>query len=200
MRWHKFISSLLHPVLMPTIGVMLYLILTDLRMVFIQKLSLLAIVIVSTYIIPVLLLLVLKSLQLIDTYHVKTIKERKFPVIFMITLFFFVGKSIFEVTQIKDVSYLFFGTSLGLIIVYLTFSLKIKTSLHLLSMGSAVGFFLVFQETQQIIILPVIIVFIILSGILASSRLVLKAHTTKEVYLGFTIGILCQLATYYILQ
>jgi len=200
MRWHKLISSILHPVVMPTIGVLLYLILSDLRIVFVQKLSLVGVVVVATYLIPVLLLVVLKSIGVIDSYQVKTIPERKFPVIFMIVLFFFVGKSLYNVTMIRDISFLFFGTCVGLILVYLIFSLQVKTSLHLLSMGSAVGYFIVFQFTQNITVIPIILIFIVLSGVLASSRLYLKAHTKKEVYLGFTIGVLSQLATFYFLQ
>lgn len=200
MRKHKLISSILHPVIMPTIGVLLYLILSDLRMDFTQKLSLLSIVAIATYIIPALLLVVLKSIGVINSYDVKTISERKFPVIFMIFLFFFIGKSLFEVTMIRDISFLFFGTCLGLVLIYLIFMLKIKTSLHLLSMGSAIGFFFVFQQTQQINLLPIIIVFVILSGILATSRLQLKAHNHIEVYLGFILGVLSQLTAYYFLQ
>jgi len=196
MRWHKFISSVLHPVLMPTIGVLIYLILTDLRIDFYQKLSLVGIVAVSTYLIPILLLTVLKSINLIDSYHVKTIPERKFPVLFMIVLFFFVGKSLFEVSIIRDVSYLFYGTCFGLVLVYLIFMINIKTSLHLLSMGSAVGFFIVFQYLQETSITPIILIFILLSGILGTARLSLKAHTPKEVYLGFIIGILSQVIVY----
>ncbi len=199
MRWHKFISSILHPVVMPTIGVLLYLILTDLRIGIYQKLSLVGIVLVATYLIPILLLVVLKSIHVIDSYQVKTIPERKIPILFMIVLFYFVGRSLHDISVIRDISYLFYGSSLGLVIVYLIFLLKVKTSLHLLSMGSAVGYFIIFQEMQNITVLPIILLFVLLSGILASSRLYLKAHVPKEVYLGFIVGVFSQLFVYFIL-
>lgn len=200
MRWHKFISAVLHPVVMPTIGVLLYYILTPLDTSKNQQYALLSIVFISTYIIPLLLLLLLKTLGFIKSFQLKTIEERKIPLFFMISLFFILGKVFFNSSvSTRDISYLFYGTSLALIIVYFIFFLNIKTSLHLISMGSAIGFFLVFQQIYPISILPIIALLTVLSGLLASSRLYLKAHKPNEVYLGFFIGIVSQLFTFWIL-
>lgn len=192
MREHKFTSSILHPVVMPTIGILLYFIVTDIRLFKQQKLILLAIVFVATYIIPILLLIVLKAIGSIKNYQVTTITERKLPIIFMLVLFFSIGKTLNQTPITRDISYLFYGTSLALSLTYILFITKTKTSLHLLSMGSTVGFFLVFQQTHNANILPLIALLIVLSGVLASARLHLKAHTPLEVYLGFFIGIACQ--------
>lgn len=192
MRWQKITSAVLHPVVMPTVGVLLYFILTDLRLSKHQKLALLAIVFIATYIIPVLLLIVLKAIGGIKTYNASSIEERKVPVLFMLVLFYFVGKTLNETHITREISYLFYGTSFGLSLTYMLFITKLKTSLHLLSIGSALGFFLVLQLMHSIQILPLIVTFFILAGILASARLYLKAHTASEVYLGFFIGIICQ--------
>ena len=200
MRWHKFISAILHPVVMPTLGVLLFFIISDTRISRKQQLALLGMVFISTYIIPILLLIFLRSIGLIKSYQVKTISERKIPVIFMTALFFFVGKSLMNIPVTREFSYLFYGTSLSLVLVYIIFSFKTKTSLHLLSLGSALGYFIIFQQIHNTSITPVILIIIILSGLLASSRLHLKAHTPKEVYLGFFIGLLSQFLVFCILQ
>lgn len=199
MRWHKFISVILHPIVMPTIGVLLFLILTPIRLNKQQQYILLGVVFIATYIIPLLLLLFLKTINYIESFKVKTIKERKVPLFFMILLFFILGKTFFSTAVIRDISYLFYGTTLAMIIVYFIFFLKIKTSLHLLSMGSAVGFFLISQHMYNTSILPIIGVLILLSGFLATSRLHLKAHTPKEVYLGFFVGFTSQFIVLWIL-
>lgn len=199
MRWHRFISTILHPIVMPTIGVLLYFTLTPIKLLSYQKYTLLGVVFVATYIIPLLLLLFLKSIGYIKNFKVETIEERKIPLFFMIALFFVLGKTFFNLTVTRELSYLFYGTTLAMAIVYIIFSLKIKTSLHILSMGSAVGFFLVFQKMYGISILPVVAILIVFSGLLASSRLYLKAHTPKEVYLGFFVGLVSQLIIYWVL-
>lgn len=199
MRWHKFISTVLHPIVMPSIGVLLYYIFTPVYFNTSKQYALFSVIFIATYAIPLLLLIFLKSIGYIKSYQVHSIEERKIPLFFMTSLFFILGKFFYDVSYLKDLSYLFYGTTVGLILVYCIFYFKIKTSLHLLSMGSAVGFFLVFQLKHQVGILPVIAILIVLSGLLASSRLKLKAHTPNEVYLGFFIGVFSQFLVHYIL-
>ena len=199
MRWSKFISNILHPIVIPTIGIILYFILTPVYLNRQQQYTMLGIVFVATYVIPILLLIFLKAIGYIKSYQVSEIKERKIPIFFMMTLLFLLGKFFLEIAVIKDLSYLFFGVVFGLGAVYILFMTNIKVSLHLLSMGAVTGYFLLFQQIHTIYILPLIIIFIVLSGFLASARLYLKAHTVKEVYLGFFIGVASPFFTYYIL-
>ncbi|MEX6626445.1 hypothetical protein [Tenacibaculum salmonis] len=199
MRWPKFISTILHPIVIPTIGIILYLILTPIHLSQYHKYTMLGVVFVSTYIIPILLLIFLKAIGYIKSYQVSKIEERKVPIFFMMTLLFMLGRFFLEIAVIRDLSYLFFGVVFGLGFVYILFNVNTKTSLHLLSMGAATGYFLLFQQIHNIYILPLIIVFIVLSGVLASARLHLKAHTVKEVYLGFFIGIASPFFAFYLL-
>ncbi|CAL2104928.1 conserved membrane hypothetical protein [Tenacibaculum sp. 190524A02b] len=199
MSWHKFISGILHPIVMPTIGILLYLIFSPANLNQQQQLTVLGIVFVATYIIPLLLLVFLKSVGYINSYQVFSIKERKVPLFFMIALLFSLAQLFKKLNAVEDLSYLFYGIVLGLVITYLLFFLKIKSSLHLLSIGGATSYFLIFQMIHQINLIPIVIIFILLSGLLASSRLYLKAHTVKEVYIGFFLGFTCQFIVYYIL-
>lgn len=196
MRWPKFISAILHPVVMPTIGMLLYFMYTPIRLNQQQKYTVLAIVFVATYIIPVLLLVLLKKVNYIQSYKVHTISERKIPMFFMMTLFLFLGNFFGRIPVVAELQYLFFATVLGLVIIYLLFPLKIKASLHLLSKGIAIGYFLLLQQLQTIYIIPLILILMFFSGVLASARLHLKAHTTLEVFLGFFIGVFSPFITF----
>jgi len=199
MRWYKFISTILHPIVMPTIGILLYFIFSPITLNKQQQLTVLSVVFIATYLIPLLLLVFLRSIGYIKSFRVHTINERKFPVFLMMTLCMFLGKLFANMSIVKDLSYLFYGTVFGLGLIYMLFPFKIKGSLHLLSMGIAIGYFLLFQQLQGIYILPVIISLILLSGLLASSRLQLRAHTVKEVYIGFFIGLFSPFLAYFIL-
>ncbi|WP_422090197.1 hypothetical protein [Tenacibaculum ovolyticum] len=199
MRWQKFISTLLHPIVIPTIGIILYFILTPINLSRHQQYTILAVVFITTYIIPIFLLILLKNIGSIKSYQVHGIKERKIPMFFMMTLFYMLGKFFLETNAIRDLSYLFFGVVFGLGLVYILFMTKTKASLHLLSMGAATGYFLIFQQIHNVHTLPIVIIFLLLSGLLASSRLHLKAHTSKEVYIGFFIGLFSPFLALYIL-
>lgn len=197
MKFQKSISILLHPIVIPTIGSLLYFLLIPHRIHKNQQFIVLGIIFIATYLIPILTLLVLKSFKAIHSFELSNIKERKIPLFLMVILFLVLGNALKKVTILKDFGILFSGASYALIAVYFLFILKLKTSLHLLSMGMLVGFFLVLGILYSISLLPLTIVFVLLSGILASARLILKAHTPKEVYLGFFLGIISQFFVFY---
>ena len=199
MRIHKVISTILHPIVLPTIGVMLYFLLIPNSFRSNQKFTLLSIVFICTYLIPLLVLFVFKKFKIIKNYQTESIKDRKLPVAIMIIVFYVLGNTIYNIANLRDLSMLFHASSLGLFLIYLLFNLKIKASIHLLSFGISIGFFLILSYTYNQSMLLIIIVLLFLSGILASARLHLKAHNNKEIYLGFFIGIASSLSINFIL-
>jgi membrane-associated phospholipid phosphatase len=117
----------------------------------------------------------------------------------MIVVFFFLGKTLFRISSARDLAILFYGTSLSLSVLYFLFAVKLKTSIHLLSMGSALGFFIVLTYKYDINLVPIMMIIILLSGLLGSARLHLKAHTPTEVYTGFFLGMFSQFLVLYFL-
>lgn len=189
MRFYKLISVLLHPIVVPTVGVILYFLIVPTRFIKSQKLVILGLIFVATYFVPLLVLIILKALGKIKSYQVSSIQERKLPLAFMIVLFYLLGNSLYNIAQIRDIGILFYATSCGLMLVYILFLFMLKTSLHLLSLGIALGFFLLMSTFYSVSFLAIILVLLLLSGLLGSARLYLKAHTPKEVYIGFIIGV-----------
>tara|TARA_B100000780_G_scaffold130695_1_gene91643 strand:- start:2784 stop:3377 length:594 start_codon:yes stop_codon:yes gene_type:complete len=196
----KFISTILHPIVLPTLGVFLYFVFVSQSFEKRLQLIVLGLVFALTYVVPVLLLLFLRNFGFIKDFQVSTIKERRFPVIFMIFLLYFLGNTIIQIPTIRNLGILFYGTSLSLTCIYVLFSVKLKSSLHLVSMGNMIGFFLIMTNINSLSMLPIIILLILLSGILASSRLYLKAHTPVELLIGFSLGIVCQFILFISLQ
>lgn len=198
MKFHKFISIVLHPVVMPTIGVLLYFLITPLRIPEKQQYLVLGIVFLSSYVLPIILLVLLKALGLIKSYQVTEIKERKIPLALMTILFYALGRLFYNHTLTQELANLFFGTSLSLIMVYALFLFKLKSSLHVLSFGNAIGFFLFYSLYSGINVLPIVAILFLLGGILGASRLHLKAHTSVEVYVGFFLGMIGQTVAYFL--
>ncbi|WP_405611424.1 hypothetical protein [Polaribacter sp. Asnod1-A03] len=199
MSFYKFVSVILHPILVPTIGVFLYFFLIENNFKSNQKITVIALIFAATYFIPLIILILFKKLKLIKNFKAETIKERKIPVFLMILLFYLLGNTMIGITNLSDLGLLFFSTTLGLVIVYLLFLFKLKTSLHLLSLGVSTGFFFVLNSIYNQTFTIVIIISVLLSGLLGSSRLYLKAHTPTEVYIGYIIGFLSPIATFYVL-
>ncbi|CAI8411255.1 MAG: Uncharacterised protein [Flavobacterium sp. SCGC AAA160-P02] len=199
MRFHRFISTILHPTVLPTLGVFLFFIFVSKAIERRLQFIILGLVFIFTYIIPVLLLILFKVLGFIKSVQVFTIRERRIPILIMITILYYLGNTIIQIPEARNLGILFYGTSLSLAVIYLLFSIQLKSSLHLVSMGNMIGFFLILANVYSLPLLPLLIVLVLLSGILASSRLHLKAHTPKEVLVGFFLGIVSQFIVFSIL-
>jgi len=189
MRFHKIISTLFHPIVMPTIGIMLYFLVTTKQIEPYKKLLAILIIFGTTYFTPLVLLFILKSLKKIDSYQLKKRKERKLPLAIMVVLFYTLGNLFKRILILEEISLLFHATSLGLIITYFLLNFSIKSSIHLLSIGISCGFFMMVALKSDESYMLIIIINFLIAGLLGSARLHLKAHSPKEVYVGFLIGI-----------
>lgn len=198
-KFYKTISILLHPIVIPTITVLLYFFLLPKEYRENQKLILLGLIFVSTYIVPILILVILKKLRLIETYYAHSIAERKIPVALMMILFFILGNTITNTSDIPHIGLLFYASSLGLSFIYLLFNLDLKISLHILSLGISIGFFFLVGTIYSMNLSVLIIVYILASGLVGNARIYLDAHSPREVYLGFIFGFISPFATYYFL-
>lgn len=197
---YKLISYVLHPLLFSFLGTFLYLYLTPKHIVKQHEYKILLVVFISTYIVPVLMLFLLKRIRMINDYHLRSIDERKFPVLFFIMLSFLIGRAMLE-AQIADLlSFSFFGVAFALSFTYLLFNIKVKTSLHTLGIGGIIGFVMVMSYEYQLNFNALLAGLFIIAGGIAVSRLALNAHRPKEVYLGFLIGIISQLISFQIYQ
>lgn len=199
MRFYKFISVLLHPIVIPTIGILLFLLLTPNTITIQRQYLLISIVFIATYLIPLITLIILKSLGLISSFKVHSINERKIPMILMLVVFFVLGRLLYGISDFKKLGILFYATDLALLCIYLLFIIKIKTSLHVMSMSCLIGFILFYSSRHQIATLPIVAILIVLTGLLSSARLHLKAHKHQEIYLGFFLGIASQAILFYFL-
>lgn len=199
MQFYKYISTILHPIVIPTIGVMLYFLLIPNNLVSKQKLMVLSLVFIVTYLIPLLIIVLFKKLKFIKNYKIESIKERKLPIALMVFLFYLLGTTISNLANLRDLSLLFYATSLALFIVYVLFFFKVKASVHLLSLGIFIGFFMILSNIHSRSFALVIMILFLIAGVLASARLTLKAHTSKEIYIGFFIGLVTPSIVYFLL-
>lgn len=196
MQFYKAISYIFHPIIFSIIATLVYFIILPSHITKQSEYSILIIVFLSTYLVPILLILFLKKFKMIANFHLHTINERKFPVLFMFVLFILLGKTLLETSLVNLLAYSFFGCSLSLFFVYIGFFAKLKTSLHALSISGLIGFVCVLSFQYKLNLLVLIIILFLLFGIISTSRLRLNAHNSSEIYFGFLIGFISQLAAY----
>jgi hypothetical protein len=150
----------------------------------------------GTYVIPLFFLLTLKSSKVIESLHLENTQERKFPIMFFISISILISTLLKRIPNIMELSLFFYGMTLALVIVYLLLYLKFKVSLHMIGIGGLIGFFSFFSYEFKMNLLLFISFLFLTAGVIATSRLKLKAHSLKELYWGTLIGIISEYAVY----
>lgn len=176
--------------------------------------TLLIIVVMTSITLPAIAILMMKMLGWINDFRLETRHERIGPYIasgiLYLTLYLHVTRADFPVS-LRVVT---LGSLLALWVCFFLNNF-IKVSLHAAGVGGLVALValtkLTFGYSQaQIgipggvnVVLPLDYIMygvILIAGMVCTSRLILKAHNLKEVYLGFGIGLLGITFSYFILR
>lgn len=188
LKLSKFISYLLHPVLLPTYAVLIYLQTLPIPLFKIQKYMIFFIVIGGTFFIPLITLFILKFLGYVKTNDAKTVDERKLPVLIMAFNYLFLGQSLQKIWQVRELTILAYATSISLLVTAYFLFRKTKVSLHMLGISGLLGFFLIYGNSYRYPVLFIAFL-VLLTGALASARLYLNAHNYKEIIAGTLLGL-----------
>jgi len=198
MKFSKFISYFFHPINFPTIGTILFFLFIPKFIFKPQEYLILAIIFIGTYIFPILLLWLLKRFEMIKSYHMITIEERKFPLLLFISISFIIGHWLYKSAIVDLLSLFFFGYGLSLICISILLYLKIKVSLHTLGITGLIGFLIYFSHFYKTNVIVILAALFVLAGLVGSARLKLRAHQLNEVILGGVIGLVAQFIVYFI--
>ena len=198
MKFSKFISYFFHPINFPIIGSILYFLIVPEYIFKPQEHIIIVVILIGTYVFPMFLLLLLKRFSMINSYHMVTIEERKFPTLLFISISYILGNWLYRSTVVDILSLFYFGYGLALLCSYLFLYFKTKMSLHTAAIGGLIGFLICFSYYYKINLIILLSIFFLISGLIASSRLRLNAHNSLEVFLGYIIGILSQFIVFYI--
>jgi hypothetical protein len=179
---------------MPTAG-MVFILFSESYLSFIPlsaKKTVVLLVATGTMILPAIMVPLFKMNDLISDLHVKNQKERIMPlgitlVFFIVTYIFFIRIPVFRFIH----SYIL-GCCLSVLAIFLL-NFRWKISAHSMALGGlsalVAGFSYYINTGFPITFLSLIL----LSGVVASSRLYLTAHRQFEVYVGWATGFLVML-------
>lgn len=189
----KIAAWIFHPLLMPILGVVLYFRITPRYIVPELMYSKLIVVFILTFLIPVLLFFLLKNLGVIQSLHLKEVKERKIPVILQCLLIVLIIKIVFQPNIYPELYSFFMGILLSLITAFVMVVAHFKISLHMIGISGVTMFLIALSIHFKINALLFIGLLFIVTGWVASSRLHTKSHKPIELIFGFFVGVIPQL-------
>jgi len=128
------------------------------------------------------------------------VKERRFPYLIAVALNLYITQYVFTESMDLELHYFFGGISFTSITFLILSCLNFKASLHTAAISGLTMFIIALSIHLQLNLIIGIGALILTNGLVATSRLHLKAHSSLELIIGFTIGLAPQfmLMTYWV--
>lgn len=188
-----FFSCFLHPIFIPLFGTFFYIVLDDSYLSFAQVSVLLLQVIIITILLPIAFFFLLRTFGKIDNIMVSDVSQRKIPLLLQIMLVTVLITKSVTVEKFPELHYFFMAGIISSSIAFLLLFAKIKASIHLIGTSALTFFIIGLSLHYEINIIHTLVIIMVLNGFVASSRLEMKAHNHKELFIGFLVGALPQI-------
>lgn len=185
-------AYLLHPLLMPLLGALIYFVITP-RFIDseIIRAKLFAIVII-TLVVPIVLFILLKNMGWISSLELQNVKERKIPLMLQCLLLLLIIKMVFDPYDSPEMYFFFVGVLFSTISALLLVIFKVKVSLHQMGIAGVTMFIIALSVHFKVNMLVWIGLVALANGWVASSRLHTNSHSYPELILGFFVGLIPQ--------
>lgn len=189
-------SYIFHPIFISIYGVLFYFLITRSFFYDSQIYVTLIQVFILTFLLPISIYFLFRSLGVVTSFTEATLKERQMPIavqaiLLLVLLRFSISK---EITT--ELYYFFLGGLISSILVLTSVILKFKASLHMIGISALTAFIYGLSAYYQLPFVNLFAFCIVCMGLVASSRLYMKAHTYPELVVGIIIGLLPQLFLY----
>lgn len=189
----KSFSYIFHPLIMPLLGVIFYFYKSP-RFIPIEIIQAkLVSLFILTVLVPLLLYSILKLIGMVNTINLKTTRERVYPLILNGILILLVLQHIVTPAQSIELYFFFIGILISNMACLVLAIIKFKASIHMLGISGVFMFFIALSIHFSININGTLALMAIAMGAVATSRLLLKAHTNIELAIGTFIGFFPQL-------
>lgn len=158
-----------------------------------QKFRTVMMAVVSFTFFPLVTVLLLKGLKFIDTIFLRTQKDRVIPFIACMIWYFWIwyvwnnfgktGDTDMPREAVQFALATFISTIIGLMV-----NIKMKVSLHAISAGIVLTFFIQMAFIQQLNFGLWLAIIFLLTGLVCTARFIVSDHTAQEVYGGLVVG------------
>ncbi|MGB0886214.1 MAG: hypothetical protein ACPGR5_07295, partial [Chitinophagales bacterium] len=187
----KFISLIFHPIFMPIYMAFIVVEMNPTTFVDLHgkaynlKLGMLTMLMVGF---PLISIAIMKGLGFIESFKMQGTKERFIPMIAVATFYLWAFTMYKPTSQMQYASEpllanMILGCVLGVFMAFF-FNSFYKISFHTIAAGGFVAMVMNIMPYSTFNLTPFLILSILLAGLIATARLYLKEHTSKEVYMG----------------
>ena len=148
---------------------------------------------IVTTLIPIAFFYFLRSFDKLDNAMAPDLSQRKIPLLFQGMIIYLLLSNTIKENILPELYFYLLGGLVSTFILLLLLFLKVKASIHLVGISTLTVFVGALSMHFGVNVIYSIAVLVLLNGLIATSRLELKAHTYKEILIGFFTGFLPQL-------
>jgi hypothetical protein len=142
---------------------------------------------------PFITVILLKALGFIDSFFLRTQRDRIIPYIASMTFFFWAQYALREQPEIPRILVAFmFGVFISSAAALIA-NIYFKVSMHAIGMGGLTGIFFVIMQQNSMLMTWPLSAALLIAGLVCTSRLIVSDHNPKDIYSGLLIGFICQL-------
>lgn len=154
-------------------------------------------ILIITVFLPMSFFYLLKTFGKVDTIMLSDVNQRKIPLLLQMVLTLVLIKQSITVDRFPELYYFFLAGLITTFMAFVLLFLKVKSSIHMIGISALTYFVIGLSMHNQINMIYTIAMLFLLTGLIASSRLYMKAHTINELIIGYVIGMVPQLAFWY---
>lgn len=188
----QFISVITHPLLMINYGIfsILYFDIYHQSRFYDEQLSALSIyILVSTLLIPILFIYLLKKLKFINSFNLENAKQRLLPYSSVAILLSLTCWQLYN-NELDSLIFNFLLASIISIVLNIFINFKFKISSHAIAASGYLALMINRIQNQHFEFIFLFIMSLIILGLVIWSRIILKAHRINEIIYGSILGFL----------
>lgn len=192
-----FFSYAFHPIFVPLLGTFFYVVFEGRYFTSFQYLIIFLQVTIITFLLPIAFFYLLRTFGKIDSVMLSDIGHRKIPLLLHICLLSILIHKSITVAVFPSLYFFFLGGIISATAAFLLLYAKIKASIHMIGISALTVFIIGLSLKNEVNAVHLVAFFLILNGLVASSRLVMNAHSNRELWIGFLCGVLPQIGLLY---
>lgn len=156
----------------------------------------------TTVFFPLFSIFLMKQLGFISSLMLPTAKERTIPLMATMIFYFWVSHVFNNMPGVAAplmLRVLLLGNFWGIIALFMI-NIFTKISMHATAAGGMVGLMLMLVLGSSVNMMYPLLVSIVVAGLIGTARMMLGAHQRGDIWLGYIIGIISQVAAYYYMR
>lgn len=187
-----FFSYLFHPIFTPLLGTLLYLLFDDIYFTKEQCYLLVFQILIITFFLPLSFFYLLRTFGKVDTIMLSDLNQRKIPLVMQMILTFVLISESVTIERFPELFFFFLGGLISTFLAFIFLFAKLKASIHMIGISALTFFIIGISIHSQVNSIYLISACFFATGLIASSRLQMKAHSIKELVIGYAIGVVPQ--------